>query len=384
VTDEWQWRLEQLVDRLVTGGLVQSPRVARALRRVPRHLFLPGVDLATVYRNRPVPHVWERDRLVSTSSQPGMMALMAERLGVSPGDRVLEVGTGTGYNAAFLAELVTPGGTVVSLEVDEACLQHAQAALTRAGYPRVDVVGADGGFGWLPCAPYDRVCVTATATALPAAWLRQLRPGGTLTTPLQVHGLPLVITFERTGDVLRSRSVDAGVFVPLRGAFARGEPGLQAGRCTLRGQGVGPQDAEAVRNLLATVPQALPLSWHGRRPWWQLVLYLATTAPRGVTLHGYEGRNEVLGGGVFDPAGPSLCAAVHVEGRTDPWLWCYGPRSPVDEVLARVRALHRSPHAMAEVDAAAQVSGAEASTAGAGGPEPPLQMTINWRGLPRP
>lgn len=210
-----------LTDQLLHGGLIRGGEVAEAFRTVPRHLFLPEVDPAKAYADEAIPVKWSADgRPLSSSSQPAIMAIMLEQLRLEPGQRVLEIGTGTGYNAALLAHIVGEAGTVATVDIDEDLATAARQRLHAAGYPSVVVASGDGAAGWPGGAPYDRIVVTASARDLAPAWTGQLRDGGRLVVPLSLRGMQQVVTFERAGDHLVSVSVVPGGFMPLTGELA--------------------------------------------------------------------------------------------------------------------------------------------------------------------
>ncbi|MEV4371205.1 methyltransferase domain-containing protein [Nonomuraea sp. NPDC049637] len=195
--------------------------VADALLAVPRHLFLPGVDPRTAYRDIPI--VTRRDEHglpVSSSSQPSVMATMLGQLGVEPGHRVLEIGAGTGYNAALLARLAGPEGRVVSLDLDAGVVRDARRNLAVAGFPQVEVVCADGVEGFAGAAPFDRVIATVGVWDLAPAWLDQLAPGGRLVVPLDLGGVQVSVALERTGGHWAGRTVAPCGFMRLRGPSA--------------------------------------------------------------------------------------------------------------------------------------------------------------------
>ena len=186
-----------LVAHLRRAGHVRSEPVAAAFGAVPRELFLAGPaelhGLAAVYEDEAVVTRRAADGTPeSSSSQPGIMAEMLEMLALRPGARVLEVGAGTGYNAALLARLVGEGGAVTSVELDADLAAGARAALRAAGSPAQVVVG-DGHDGWPAAAPVDAVVVTASTDAVPRAWHDQLAPGGLLVLPLQLAAGALVL-----------------------------------------------------------------------------------------------------------------------------------------------------------------------------------------------
>ncbi|GIH76563.1 methyltransferase, FxLD system [Planobispora longispora] len=210
---------ESMVERVRARGI--SDTVADALRAVPRHLFLPETAPADAYRDEAIVTKRDADGLpISSSSQPTIMALMLDQLGLEPGQRVLEIGTGTGYNAALLACLTGPGGGVVSVDIDPDIVDRARRRLDAAGFPQVDVVCADGAEGFPGRAPYDRVIATVGVWDLAPAWLEQLGPAGRLVVPLDLRGVQRSVAMERAGGHWVSRSVVPCGFMRMRGPFA--------------------------------------------------------------------------------------------------------------------------------------------------------------------
>jgi len=165
---------------LATSGAREGreirPSVINVLRRVQRHLFVPGEVRAEAYEDRPLPIGYD-----STISAPTIVALMTELLDPRPGQRVLEVGTGSGYQAAVLAGLV---GEVCSIEIVEPLARSASERLAALGYRNVTVRAGDGYAGWPERAPFDRIIVTAAAPHVPQPLVDQLRPGGRLVIPV--------------------------------------------------------------------------------------------------------------------------------------------------------------------------------------------------------
>jgi protein-L-isoaspartate(D-aspartate) O-methyltransferase len=212
-----------LVDTLRAAGVFQDAEVERALRTVPRHLFLPNVSLSEAYADIAVPTRWQNGVAISSASQPAIVAIMLEQLQVRPGMRVLEIGAGVGYNAALLAELVSPSGSVTTLDIDHDIVDEAAAHLEAAGYEWVRALTADGGFGWPAGAPYDRVILTVGASDITPAWFDQLVDGGVLVLPLWLGGGQASVAFRKRDGILTGESVAPCGFMRLRGQEASAE-----------------------------------------------------------------------------------------------------------------------------------------------------------------
>jgi len=220
---------QALVNKLKNDGTICTPGVEAAFHAVPRHLFLPGVAPSEVYRDQAIATKSLNGMFVSSSSQPAIMAIMLELLELKPGQRVLEIGAGTGYNAALLAHIVGETGQVVTMDIDEDIVESAREHLTMAGYDRVQVVCGDGGLGYPTAAPFDRIILTVQAWDITPAWWEQLKLGGRLLLPLSLmKGAQKLVAFEK-GDSLISVAVEDCGFISLRGAFAGPERYLQLG-----------------------------------------------------------------------------------------------------------------------------------------------------------
>lgn len=212
----------EMVRRQVAGRGVCDPRVLEAMRRVPRHLFVPEPLRDNAYEDRPQPI-----GLRQTISQPLMVGQMTELLALTGGERVLEVGTGSGYQTALLAELA---GEVVSVERHASLAERARCLLEWLGYENVDIHLSDGTLGFLPRAPYDRILVTAAAPRVPEPLLVQLVPGGRLVIPV---GPPdrqtlLAVSTDAVGSCT-TESHGECMFVPLVGEHGWDEPPAEAG-----------------------------------------------------------------------------------------------------------------------------------------------------------
>jgi protein-L-isoaspartate(D-aspartate) O-methyltransferase len=191
------------------GKTALDPRVMDAMARVPRHEFVPPGEESFAYVNRPlgIGHG-------QTISQPYMVAVMSDLLGVGEKDVVLEVGTGSGYQAAVLSGLVE---RVYSVEVIPALARSAADRLERLGYRNVEVRTGDGALGWPEHAPFDGIMVTAAATAIPPALIEQLKPGRRLVIPVGrgYWGQDLKLVEKSGTGQVHSRTVLPVAFVPL-------------------------------------------------------------------------------------------------------------------------------------------------------------------------
>ncbi len=236
VDDEIAWLRNQLADQLFLNRKRASgppPKesldpVEAAFRDISRHLFLPGVDIPNAYKDDAIVTVREADgRPLSSSSQPLIMAIMLEQLGVRPGDNVLEIGAGTGFNAALLAHIVGDSGHVTSVDIDDQIVLSAREHLRSAGCPNVSVITADGADGYAANAPYDRIILTVAAADISRSWSDQLGADGRLVLPLSLRGSQRSVAFEHSGDHLASVSVVDCGFMPLRGSLAGAAPPIR-------------------------------------------------------------------------------------------------------------------------------------------------------------
>jgi protein-L-isoaspartate(D-aspartate) O-methyltransferase len=296
-----------LAEVRVHGGGA-SAAVREALLEVPRHLFLPDVPLEAAYRDQAI--VTKRDSRgipISSSSQPAIMALMLDQLGIQPGQRVLEIGVGSGYNAALLAHLVGPAGTVVSVDIDPEVAQTAEALLAGAGYSRVRVVCADGADGYPPAAPYDRIIATVGVWDLAPAWLAQLAPGGRLVVPLDLRGAQVSVALERAGGPWASRSVVGCGFMRMRGKLAGPEQShlLDAPTgLTIQLPGPRPLNPQAIGAALATTPHLRDTQvYRAAEEVTGLAVWLAVTEPRTCVLHDEDGGCSALVGALMQGQG---------------------------------------------------------------------------------
>jgi protein-L-isoaspartate(D-aspartate) O-methyltransferase len=205
---DWQGRRDHMVDRQIVSRGVRDTRVLKAMRTVPRHLFVPEELKSEAYQDSPLPI-----GLGQTISQPYIVALMSELLEVGPGDTVLEVGTGSGYQAAVLAAM---GVEVFSVEIVPELCSQAEKKLDALGFDSVHVRCGDGYQGWPERAPFDGIIVTAAPERVPDPLLEQLRKGGSLVIPVGAWYQDLK-TIRRTAEGFEERSVIPVRFVPMTG-----------------------------------------------------------------------------------------------------------------------------------------------------------------------
>jgi protein-L-isoaspartate(D-aspartate) O-methyltransferase len=199
---------EQMVAQQIAARGVQDARTLAAMRKVPRHLFVPPGLASEAYADHPLPIGHQQ-----TISQPYIVAFMTEALHLDGDDTVLEVGTGSGYQAAVLAEIVS---RVFSIEIVAPLAEEAGERLKSLGYANVEVRAGDGYQGWPEAAPFDAIIVTAAAPRIPEPLKQQLRDGGRLVLPVGDAWQELVVVTRR-GDRFDEDRVLPVRFVPMTG-----------------------------------------------------------------------------------------------------------------------------------------------------------------------
>ena len=201
---------QRMVDYQIRGRGVSNEAVLNAMLTVPRHEFVPEEFLNQAYADHPLPIGYGQ-----TISQPYIVALMTELLEIEPGDKVLEIGTGSGYQAAILAQLTDQ---VYTVEIIEELATQAAARLQRLGYTQVHVLNADGYYGWEENAPFDAIIVTCAPDHVPQPLVKQLKDGGRMVIPVGPPGgyqsLWLIV---RQGDDVKMTNEGGVAFVPLTG-----------------------------------------------------------------------------------------------------------------------------------------------------------------------
>ena len=299
--DEFTLIRERMATQVLAAHRIGSERVAAALHEVPRHLFLPEQPAEAAYRDDAI--VTKRDETgqpISSSSQPAIMAIMLDQLNLAEGQRVLEIGAGTGYNAALISHIVGPSGQVTSVDIDPDLAETAREHLDRAGFGEVMVACADGAGGYPSRAPYDRIIATVGVSDLAPAWLEQAGPQARIVVPLDLRGPQLSVAFERASssgapaDPWTSRSLAPCGFMRMRGSLAGPERvvTLAPGLLLLLPDGTWPGDAagENLAGLLAgpSVPHPTGVRVLGpesAQAFWGLGLWLAAHEPRSCRLN---------------------------------------------------------------------------------------------------
>jgi len=204
--DNWQALRQQMVDTQIRARQVQSESVLQAMARVPRHLFVPESLRPYAYEDRPLPIGRGQ-----TISQPYIVGYMTDVLQLEPAHRVLEIGTGSGYQAAVLAEIATH---VYSIEIVPELAEGARRALTESGYRNVDVRTGNGYLGWPDRAPFDRIIVTAAPPTIPNALVDQLAVGGIMVVPVGTDYQEIAIISRSATGTTETRTIGVR-FVPM-------------------------------------------------------------------------------------------------------------------------------------------------------------------------
>lgn len=344
---------ESLLVKVREQGAATDPLVAEALRNVPRHLFLPDLPPDKAYHDEPI--VTKRDdrgQPISSSSQPTIMAIMLDQLGVARGHRVLEIGAGTGFNAALLARIAGEYGRVTSVDLDADIVERARENLDAAGCEAVVVVHGDGALGCPDRAPFHRIIASVGVWDLQPAWLEQLTSDGRLVVPLDLRGVQRSVAFERDGDHWTSRSVMPCGFMRMRGRAAGPERSYlldEATTLTLSLPEDREVDPEAIVEVLGEPPssRSTGATATAAQVFDGLTLWLAIHEPRWCSLSEATGAGKPLladaplraadsavTAGILADDGVALLSSLDDELT----VLCYGNDAVADELVAHVRA----------------------------------------------
>lgn len=346
-----------LVDKISSWQPLSEP-VASAMRTVERHLFVPDAALEQAYADDTVVTRRDDDGLpTSSASAPWLVGRMLDQLQLRPGMRVLEIGAGTGYNAALLAALVGSAGHVTTVEITPDVANDARQALAVAGVANAEVICGDGGYGYPPNALYDRIIATAGAWDIPDAWADQLTADGVLVAPLRIRGLTRSVALTRDeSGAWRSHSAANCGFMPIRGHGAMPEHNVRiAEDLVVRFDDGQDVDAESLARAAAGPGD---VAWSGvliDAPLDLLDFYLAdldgfcrVLAPRSVTERGLA--EPVNGWGSMGAAtGQALGYLTKRTSADNPYLYelgmcAYGPGAAamLDDIAERVHRWSRA------------------------------------------
>jgi protein-L-isoaspartate(D-aspartate) O-methyltransferase len=320
-----------LVEGLKRKGDLDDPAIEAALLAVPRHFFLPEEPLERAYADDAVPVKRDSDGMVlASASQPSMIVLMLQQLQLRPGDNVLEIGAGTGYNAAVMQHIIGSAGTVTSIEIDPQVAMQSRVNLQHAGMGEVNVVEADGAMGYPVRAQYDRIIATVAVWDIPPAWIKQLKPHGILVAPIGgAAQYSAAFTFERDGSLYSENNIPCR-FIALRG-IAAGPTIYQRLNTTgmvLVSDDISQLDPVSTHVLLSDDVEAsyLGLALTPSEYWQGFLPYLELHTPEDYVLAGYivSDNQQAYGleGSGFALIGPGSACFTPFQAHGD--VFCFG------------------------------------------------------------
>lgn len=295
---------DTLVDALKAAGRFRNPLYEEAFRNVLREHFLPDKPLERVYVDEAVgTKVDSRGVTISSSSQPTMMLQMLDQMNLERGQNILEIGTGTGYNAAIMQYIVGKEGKVTTMEIDADIAKQAQENLHQAGFSQIQVVNDDGSAGYAPRAMYDAILCTASIWDIPAAWVRQLKPHGVIVTPIQLDGAQVsgVFRLDSKGHLVSTYNLPCR-FVYLRGISQGPELMRRIGSTDLRliSARYKQIDSASLHVLLSSDQEICQLSRlvDDRDFWWGFANYAVLNQPQNFLVAVYSAEQDGMTYGV--------------------------------------------------------------------------------------
>ncbi|ABW12224.1 Protein-L-isoaspartate(D-aspartate) O-methyltransferase [Parafrankia sp. EAN1pec] len=305
---------DRMVDRILTSQNL-PPWVETALRSVKRHRYVPEAPLADAYDEKAViTHTFPDGTHLSCASGPTIVAAMLTALDVRPDQHILEIGAGTGYNAALLATLVGTGGQVTTIDINADVTAAARRNLDDTGFPYVRVLTRDGADGAAEDGPFDRIIVTVGAWDIPQAWWDQLVPDGRLVLPLRWRGTTRAVALTRQEDHWKSDWVFLCGFVPMLG-----QPGER--RSVIHPDGLAalhhdldqPIDTDALRGVLDREKSVVwsDVTVHGQEPFDRVWLHLSAVEDGTVRI---EADQQAVAEGLCTPAIASRSPALVKDG----------------------------------------------------------------------
>ena len=206
---------ELLIRDLISLGALKTPKIIEAFRNVPRHLFIPLHEIRYAYEDIALPTYKGQ-----TISQPYTVAIMTEALAPKEGEKILEVGAGSGWQAAILGYCVGPTGKVITIEIDEDLARFARRNIKKVGLKNVEVIIGDGSLGYEEEAPYDGCMITAACPEIPKPIVEQVKVGGRIVAPVgSLFEQAMILAYKGKGNKLEKRYLGPFIFVPLRGKY---------------------------------------------------------------------------------------------------------------------------------------------------------------------
>ncbi|OHV43933.1 methyltransferase, FxLD system [Pseudofrankia sp. BMG5.36] len=305
---------DRMVDRILSSQQL-PPQVETALRRVERHRYVPDAPLTDAYDEKAViTHTFADGTHLSCASGPTIVAAMLTALDVRPGQRVLEIGAGTGYNAALLATLTGADGQVTTIDINADVTAAARRNLDDTGFPHVRVLTRDGADGAPEHGPFDRIIVTVGAWDIPQNWWDQLVPDGRLVLPLRWRGTTRAVALAKHDDHWKSDWVFLCGFVPMLG-----QPGEQKtlihpdGLAALHHDLDQSIDADALHDVLDQEKSTVwsDVTVHGQEPFDRVWLHLSAVDDGTVRI---EADQQAVTAGLCTPAIASRSPAVTKNG----------------------------------------------------------------------
>ncbi len=299
---------QALVDRLRQRVQLQDAAIEAAFLAVPRHLFLPGIPLDRAYADEPIAVKRDSDgSILSSVSQPSMIASMLRQLRLQSGDNVLEIGTGTGYSAALMQQIVGDSSKLTTIEYDLGMVDQARENLQRIGMgSKITVVPGDGAAGYAPRASYDRIIATVGIWDVPEAWKQQLKPGGVLVAPIWLDALQASAAFYLQPDgSLYSSDNQPCSFIHLRGQAAGPRASYRVGSSSMVLNYSADQylDLTALQWLLSDDADIghLDTSLSAEAIWNGFLPYLMLNRPTGTLLALYHLIDDSAAFGISEP-----------------------------------------------------------------------------------
>lgn len=213
--NEYQIKLNNLINSLYSSGFLTDKNVESAFRNVPRHYFVLPSDFDLAYSNEPLAIMKNQ-----TISQPGVVSRMTEWLEIQDGQKILEIGTGSGWQTGILSKLVK-NGTVFSIERHPELVNFAKENLSKLGIDNVHVILGDGSLGYPDAAPYDRIIITAACDEIPLPLFEQLKENGLILAPVGDSSQSLTLLKKTPNGVVEIKKQSNYVFVPLLGKFGK-------------------------------------------------------------------------------------------------------------------------------------------------------------------